>query len=253
MANEILNMELSQEDENLLRESLITWKEGVYADLLEQVEEVKSAKIEELEAANIQYQSELKESFAHKMVMALDEMRPDIRAEVISEMILSNPELQILEKIKELVAPTLNEEYQANIYTEEIVALKEENDYLKQQAAIDEGASTLAELIGPYSEKTQNIILAMVKEGNSEEVTEQFYELIESLGAINENDDDLDEEEEEEEEEEDDEDYDEEDDDEDMDEDTEEDGDTYIKEDSESDTKKAKTNSLKDQIANLAK
>jgi hypothetical protein len=34
MANEILHMELSTEDEALLRESLSTWKEEVYATLL---------------------------------------------------------------------------------------------------------------------------------------------------------------------------------------------------------------------------
>lgn len=258
MANEILNMELSEDDENLLRESLVTWKEGVYADLLEKVEEVKSAKIEELEEANVQYQSELKESFAHKMVMALDEMRAELRAEVISEMVSSNPEIQILEKIKELIAPTLNEEYYGNVYAEELATLREENDSLKEDLALDEGAQTLAELIAPYSEKTQNIILALVKEGNAEEVTEQFYELIESLGAINESDD-LDEDEEDDEEEEDEEEDDEDEDDDsdsdedDMDEGSDDESDSYIKEDVEGSTEKPKKNSLRDQIAGLAK
>ncbi len=254
MANEILNMELSEDDESLLRESLVTWKEGVYADLLEKVEEVKAAKIEELEEANAQYQSELKESFAHKMVMALDEMRSELRAEVISEMVASNPEIQILEKIKELIAPTLNEEYYGNVYAEELATLREENDSLKEELAIDEGASTLAELISPYSEKTQNIILALIKEGNAEEVTEQFYELIESLGAIEESDDEDMDEDMDEDEEEDDEEYDdEESDEEDMDEDSNEESDSYINEDSDDFFEEPKKNTLKDQIAGLAK
>lgn len=258
MANEILNMELSSEDENLLRESLTTWKEGVYADLLEEVEELKAKKIEELEEANRQYQSELKESFAQKMVTALDEMRAELRAEVVSEMVVSNPELQILEKIKELVAPTLNEEYYGNVYAEEIQTLREENDNLKRQQELDEGASTLAELIAPYSDKTQNIILAMVKEGNAEEVTEQFYELIESLGTIAEDDEDEEEEDDEDydedEETSEDEDYDEDDDDdeEDMDEDHEDD-DSYIKEGEEGSEGAKKKNSLLSEIAGLAK
>lgn len=206
MANEILNMELSNEDENLLRESLTTWKESVYADLLEEVEELKAKKIEELEEANREYQTEVKEEFAQKMVTALDEMRTELRTEVISEMVSSNPELQILEKVKELIAPTLNEEYYGNVFAEEIQTLREQNDEMRREIELDEGASALAELIGPYSEKTQNIILAMIKEGNSEEVTEQFYELIESLGVVAEADD----EEEEESDEEDEDDYDEE-------------------------------------------
>ena len=191
MAKEILNMELSAEDEALLRESLSTWKEEVYATLLEEVEEVKSQKIEELEEANREYQAEVKEEFAQKMVNALDEMRSEIRAEVLSEMIESNPELQILERIKELVAPTLNEEYFGNIYAEEISTLRDENVSLKEAAELEEGADVLAGLIAPYSERTQNIILAMIKEGNAEEVTEQFYELIESLKEA-EDDEDVD-------------------------------------------------------------
>lgn len=188
MANEILNMELSEQDEALLRESLTTWKESVYANLVEEVEELKAQKIEELEEANREYQAELKEEFAGKMVKALDEMRTELRSEVLSEMVSSNPELQILEKVKELIAPTLNEEYYGNIFAEEIQALREENESLKRDAELDEGAQALAELIAPYSDKTQNIILAMIKEGNAEEVTEQFYELIESLGEITEDD-----------------------------------------------------------------
>jgi len=225
MENGILNIELSPEDEKLLRESLTTWKEGVYADLMEQVEELKQQKIEELEELNRKYQEELKEEFAQKMIVALDEMREEIKAEVISEMVSSNPELQILEKIKELIAPTLNEEFYENIYADVIQTLREENEALKREKELDEGAATLAELIAPYSEKTQNIILAMIKEGGPEEVTEQFYELIESLGSVmeseyDEGDDDFDYED-------DDESQDEED--EDVEEDFDEDG-SYIKE-----------------------
>lgn len=261
MANEILNMELSPEDEALLRESLSTWKEGVYANLLEEVEELKAQKIEELEDANREYQAELKEEFANKMVVALDEMRTELRAEVLTEMVSSNPELQILEKVKELIAPTLNEEYYGNIFAEEIQSLREQNETLKRELELEEGAEALAELIAPYSEKTQNIILAMIKEGNTEEVTEQFYELIESLGEITEDDEveDEDDEEDEEDYDEDGEDIDDneeeedEDDDEEVEESTDED-DSYINEGEEGseDTSK-KVNSVLSEIANLAK
>ena len=162
-------------------------------DASKSVEEGKEAKVELQEVGSsdgdvkevipIQEitKNEVKEEFAQKMVNALDEMRSEIRAEVLSEMIESNPELQVLEKIKELVAPTLNEEYFGNIYAEEIQTLRESNMKLEEATLLEEGAETLAGLIAPYSERTQNIILAMIKEGNSEEITEQFYELIESL------------------------------------------------------------------------
>ena len=174
MANEILQMELSPEDETLLRESLSTWKEEVYATLMEEVEETQ--KIEELEEANREYQSELKEEFSKKMIDTLDEMRSEIRAEVLGEMIETNPELQLLEKVKELVAPTLNEEYLGNLYIEEIKTLREENENLRREVEIEEGAEALAELIAPYPEKTQNILLALIKEGNEEEDEEDDEE-----------------------------------------------------------------------------
>lgn len=260
MANEILNMELSPEDEALLRESLTTWKESVYAGLLEEVEELKAQKIEELEDANREYQAELKEEFANKMVTALDEMRTELRSEVLSEMVSSNPELQILEKVKELIAPTLNEEYYGNVFAEEIQALREENDNLKREVELEEGATALAELIAPYSEKTQNIILAMIKEGNAEEVTEQFYELIESLGEITEEDEEEESDEEEDDFDENGEDIDDEDDeeddeeeDEDVDESADEDDDSYISEGEEGSEPTKKMNSFLSEIAGLAK
>jgi hypothetical protein len=193
--NRILNMELSEEDETLLRESLTTWKEETYANLVEEVEELKQQKIEELEEANIEYQEQLKEEYAEKMLVALDEMREEIKAEVIAEMVDSNPDLQILEKVKELVAPTLNEEYFGNIYAEEIQTLKEENEALKEYLVLEAGAEKLAELLAPYDETTQNLLLTMIKEGGPEEVTEQFYEIIETLKGINEEEDEEDEEE----------------------------------------------------------
>jgi len=184
--SDILNRDLSQEEEKILRESLETWKEEVYSKLMEEVDKVKEDKIAELEEANELYREQLKEEYADKMVQGLNEMRDSIRSEVISEVVTSNPELQVLEKIKELVAPTLNEDYTANMYAEELVTIKEQLESYKRKDEIMEGAKTLADLITPYSSKTQNIILSLIKEGNSEEVTEQFYSLIESLQELEE-------------------------------------------------------------------
>ena len=241
MGKEIQEMELSPENEALLRESLTAWKEEVYAEILEEVEKVKAEKIEELEEANSVYLSQIKEEYAEKFVKGLDEMKQVLRAEIISEMVDTNPELQILEKVKEIIAPTLNEEYIGNIYAEEIKTLREENEILKRNAELEEGARTLAELLEPYSDTTQKIVLSLVKEGNSEEVTEQFYSLIEGIELLEAKEKSKDEEEKEEddeEEEEDDEDDDEDDDDE------EEDGD-----DDEDDKSKEADKAKKDKAA----
>ena len=186
--SDILNRDLTEEEVKILREEIETWKEEVYSKLMEEVDKVKEEKIAELEEANELYREKLKEEYAEKMVQGINEMRDSIRAEVISEVVTSNPELQVLEKVKELIAPTLNEDYTANMYAEELVSLKEQVEEFKRKEEILEGAKTLAELISPYSAKTQNIILSLIKEGNSEEVTEQFYSLIESLQALEEED-----------------------------------------------------------------
>jgi len=206
MADNILEMDLTKENEELLRESLESWKEDVYSSLLEEVEVLKEQKIEELEEANIAYREELKEEYANKMINALKEMREEIKAEVLAETVASNPELQVFEQIKELIAPTLNEDFVGNVYAEELQTLREKVLELQEEAKLEEGAKTLAELIAPYSEQTQDILLAVIKEGGPEEVTEQFYELIESLELSEAEKKDKDDDEDEEDDEEDDED-----------------------------------------------
>jgi len=273
----ILEMDLSTEQEELLREALESWKEEVYANILEEVEVLKEQKIEELEEANIEYREELKKEMADKLVVALKEMREEVRAEVVAEVLTTNPELQVLESIKELVAPTLTEDFVGNVYAEEIQALREQNEELKQEIELEEGARTLADLIAPYSEQTQNILLAVIKEGGPEEVTEQFYNLIESMElAEAEEEEEEDDEEEEEEgdekpkksdfdsdeefekalkkwEEEQGEDDEEEEDEEEADEDFDEYNGSYIEEDSEEETKEEKrANDLRDRIRSLA-
>jgi len=195
----ILEMDLSPEDSKLLKEALESWKEEVYAGLLEKVEEAKERKLEELEEASIEYRSNLKKEYSDKMLKSLKEMEREIRAKVVAEVVADNPEIQILEQIKELVAPTLNEDYARNIYTEEIQTLREQIEKLEEERAIEEGAKKLAELVSPYSRKTQNLIISLVNEGGPKEVTEQFYSIMESLNEEDEeemDDEDWDDEEE---------------------------------------------------------
>lgn len=261
---DVLNMDLPEEAEKALRETLQSWKEEVYDTLMEEVEEAKEQKITELDEKNVEFRESLKEEYAGKMLNALKEMREELRAEVLAEVYDNNPELKVLEEIKALVAPTINEDYLGNVYANELQTLRERVMELEEENMIEEGAKKLAELISPYSKKTQNIILSIIKEGGPDEVTEQFHSLMEKLGTIDEEDseDDEDEDDEdikasadpEEESDEEDEDEDEEDD-EDVEESTEEDKlETYIKEDEEGKDhkkEKQKINPLKDRIKSL--
>ena len=118
------------------------------------------------------------------MLANLEELKESIRAEVTAEVIRNNPELKILEQVKELVAPLLGEEYRNSTYEDAIFKLSQENEQLKREQEINEGAKTLANLLAPYSENVQKIVVSLIKEGSPEEVTEQFLNIYDSLSNI---------------------------------------------------------------------
>jgi 5-formyltetrahydrofolate cyclo-ligase len=172
--NNILDMDLSEEDEDLLRETLSTWKDTVYEKLMEEIEEKKQQVIEELEEKNLEYKEELKEEFTSKLLDALKEMKEELKAQAVAEVYDNNPELKVLEQVKELIAPTLQEDYLQNTFAEEMQTLRERIEEMEEEKRIDEGAKRLAELVAPYSEKTQKIILSLIPEGDADEVTEKY-------------------------------------------------------------------------------
>ena len=180
----ILNEELDEESAKYIKETIDTWKEGVMEQLNEEVERATEAKLDELEKENQAYRAQLNEEYSDKLTTALYEAEDSIRAEVTASILKENPELKILESIKELVAPLLNEDYRSDAYSNTIAQLAEENESLRREQEILEGAQTLASLIAPYKKKTQNLVLSLIKEGSPEEVTEQFYELMESLEDV---------------------------------------------------------------------
>lgn len=180
----LLNEELDEESAAYIQESIQNWKENVMAQLQEEVERAKADKLEELEEANNRYRAELEEEYSDKFMTALSELKESVKADATASVLKNNPELKILESIKELVAPLLGEEYRDNAYSNTIAQLAEENEALRRKEEIMEGAQTLANLLAPYGEKTQKLALSMIKEGSPEEVTEQFYNLMESLQEV---------------------------------------------------------------------
>lgn len=184
----LLDEELDEASQKYIQESLEEWKESVTNQLVEQLEQEKQAKLEELEEENNAYREQLKEEFTEKMLDGLNELKESIRAEVTAEVIKNNPELKIFEQVKEIVAPLVSENYRDNAYEDTITKLSEEVESLRREREIQEGAKTLASLIAPYSEKTQKVVTSLIKEGTSEEVTEQFYNIFESLSTLFEED-----------------------------------------------------------------
>ena len=186
----LLDEELDEASQKYIQESLEAWKESVTNQLVEQMEHEKQAKIEELEEENAAYREQLKEEFTEKMLDGLNELKESIRAEVTAEVIKNNPELKIFEQVKEIVAPLVSENYRDNAYEDTILKLSEEVETLRREQELNEGSKTLASLLAPYSEKTQKLILSLVKEGSPDEVTEQFYNIYDSLSSVFEEDDD---------------------------------------------------------------
>ena len=180
----LLDEELDEASQKYIQESLEAWKESVTNQLVEQMEQEKQAKIEELEEENVAYREQLREEFTEKMLDGLNELKESIRAEVTAEVIKNNPELKIFEQVKEIVAPLVSENYRDNVYEDTITKLAEENEALRREQELNEGAKTLASLLAPYSEKTQKLVVSLIKEGSPEEVTEQFYNIFESLSNI---------------------------------------------------------------------
>ena len=180
----LLNEELDEESANYITEAIQSWKEEVMAQLQEEVERAKADKLEELEELNLRYREELKEEYSDKLTTALAELKESVKADATANILKNNPELKILESIKELVAPLLNEDFRENTYSDTIAQLAEENEALRREQEIMEGAQTLSELLAPYSDKTQKLVLSLIKEGSPEEVTEQFYTIMESLQDV---------------------------------------------------------------------
>lgn len=224
---DILDIELSEEEASKLAEEIQAWKEEFSAKLEEEAEERIQAKIDELEEQNNAWREEVAEAYSEKFLAALDEMREDVRAEVLAESVETDPTHKVMEEVMRLVAPLMNEEYVENTYMGEIKRLADKVAEYERKAELDEGAATLEELIEGYDDAFKPALRAIIGEGTAEEVTARFEAIVESLNEADKSKDDDDDDDDDEDDDEDDEDFDfdEEDDEEEEEEEDEDDGD----------------------------
>lgn len=197
---DILDIELSEEQASQLAEEIQAWKEEFSAKLEEEADERLQAKIDELEEKNNAWREEVAEAYSEKFLTALDEMREDVRAEVLAESVETDPTHKVMEEVMRLVAPLMNEEYAENTYMGEIKRLADKVAEYERKEALDEGAATLEELIEGYDDAFKPALRAIIGEGTAEEVTTRFESIIESLSESKKDDEDDDEEEEDEDE-----------------------------------------------------
>lgn len=143
----LLDNSLDEASQKYIQEALENWKESVSNQLIGQMEEVKAAKIEELEEENQKYREQLREEYADKMMAGLSDLKEKMKAEITAKVVKDNPELKILEQIKEAVAPLLNEEYRDVTYSNSLAALSEEVEELRREKALAEGKETLTDFL----------------------------------------------------------------------------------------------------------
>jgi len=196
--DDILKMELSEEVATKLTEALVTWKEEYAAQLEEKNAEVLEAKLQELEEMNEQWREEVAEEYSDKFIDALNEMRGEVKANILAEYVDTDPTHKVMEEIKRLVAPTINEEYVSNVYLEELITLREQVKEYERAKLLAEGEKVKEELIEGYSDKLKPLLRTLIGEGTAEEVENKFIEIVESLQE-DEDDEDFDEEDEDEE------------------------------------------------------
>lgn len=190
---DILDIELSEEDASKLAEEIQAWKEDFSAKLEEEAEERIQAKLDELEEQNNAWREEVAEAYSEKFLAALDEMREDVRAEVLAESVETDPTHKVMEEVLRLVAPLMNEEYVENTYMGEIKRLADKVAEYERKEALDEGAATLEELIEGYDDAFKPALRAIIGEGTAEEVTARFESIVESLNEADKSKDDDDE------------------------------------------------------------
>jgi hypothetical protein len=181
-----LDIDLTPEDQKELSNILTEWKATELEKMSQALQEAKDNEINKIEESLVEYKQQLEEDYLDKVNVIIESLKPQIRKQVLVEMNETNPEMLVMEKIKEMMFPLVNESGAS--YTNEINLLKKELDELKQKNALSEGEAKKEKLLEGYSEKTRAIIDKMIGEGNAIEITEKYYEIIESFQELEEDD-----------------------------------------------------------------
>jgi len=190
--DDILKLELSEEVATNLTEALVAWKEDYAAKIEEGNNEVLENKLLELEEMNEMWREGIAEEYSDKLIDAINEMRGEVKANVLAEYVETDPTYQVMEEIRRLVAPSINEEYISNVYGKELVTLRGQVKGFHLEKELTEGRKVKEELLENYSEKLRPLLSSLIGEGTAEEVENKFFEIIESISEGDEPEDDED-------------------------------------------------------------
>ena len=190
--DDILNLELSEEVAGKLAEALTAWKEDYAATIEETNNEVLEAKIQELEEMNEMWREGVAEEYSDKLIDALNEMRGEVKANVLAEYVETDPTYKVMEEIKRLVAPSINEEYIGNVYGKELVTLREQVRTFQEEKLQQKAPELKLNCLKVIQKKLRPLLSTLIGEGTAEEVENKFFEIIEFISEDDSPDDDED-------------------------------------------------------------
>lgn len=181
----ILDMDLTPEDKEAVANLFEEWRKEELDKMSVALNESKEEEIKKIEEGLISYKEAIEEEYVDKVNVIVESLKPQLKKQILVEMNETNPDLLVMEKIKEIMFPLVNEE-SGKTYVNEISLLKKENEELKRQNELDEGEKKKGKLLEGYSAKTSKILDKMIGEGSATEITEKFYEVLESFDGFKE-------------------------------------------------------------------
>lgn len=170
------DINLTEDQRKELQDKLDAWKAAerkqMEEDLTEKYEQMEAELKEEYEDLVEEIKGNMKKVYTKRFMNALKEMYEEIKAEVMVEA-LNSPESKVLDEVKALVYPLINEST-AKRHRNEFQKLAEMYENNLEELELLKGANKKAQLLESLSPDVRKVVNKLLGEGNEEEIVEKF-------------------------------------------------------------------------------
>lgn len=170
------DINLTEDQRAELQDKLDAWKAAekkqMEEDLTEKYEQMEAELKEEYEDLVEEIKGNMKKVYTKRFMNALKEMYEEIKAEVMVEA-LNSPESKVLEEVKALVYPLINEST-AKRHRDEFKKLAEMFEGNLEELELLKGANKKAQLMESLSPDVRKVVNKLLGEGTEEEIVEKF-------------------------------------------------------------------------------
>lgn len=170
------DINLNEDQRRELQDKLDAWKVAekrkIEEDLTEKYEQMEAELKEEYEDLVEEIKANMKKVYTKRFTNALKEMYEEIKAEVMVEA-LNAPESKVLEEIKSLVYPLINEAT-AKRHADEFKKLAAMYENNLEELELLKGANKKARLLESLSPDVRRVVDKLLAEGTEEEIVEKF-------------------------------------------------------------------------------